>query len=424
VDNPLIESLGRAIEASPTDVPLRLHLARLLLDAGSTDEAIALCGAALQLDPQNADARGLIAEALAPRPGNASTLSGAEPGTGIPTVEPGDATVPADRAQDGSAFDWSAAEDQVGHLAPPMFVEGAPTGSPVDAFDAERPSVTLADVGGMAAVKTRLEAAFLAPLRNPELRAVYGKSLGGGLLMYGPPGCGKTFIARAVAGELEATFLSVSASDVLSRWLGDAEANIHEVFQQARRCAPCVLFFDEFDALGQRRSDARHSALRTMINQLLVELDGVEYSNEGVYVLAATNQVWDVDPALRRPGRLDRTVLVLPPDSEAREAIFRTHLRGRPVAGADLGELARRTDGFSGADIAYVCEVASERALLDSVTSGVVRYIAMTDLLAAVAEIRPSTGPWLSTARNWVEFGDDDGTSAELKAFLKRSKRL
>lgn len=305
-----------------------------------------------------------------------------------------------------------------------MFVEGDPTGSPVDAFDAERPSVTLADVGGMAAVKTRLEAAFLAPLRNPELRAVYGKSLGGGLLMYGPPGCGKTFIARAVAGELEATFLSVSASDVLSRWLGDAEANIHEVFQQARRCAPCVLFFDEFDALGQRRSDARHSSLRTMINQLLVELDGVEYSNEGVYVLAATNQVWDVDPALRRPGRLDRTVLVLPPDSEAREAIFRTHLRGRPVAGADLGELARRTDGFSGADIAYVCEVASERALLDSVTSGVVRYIAMTDLLAAVAEIRPSTGPWLSTARNWVEFGDDDGTSAELKAFLKRSKRL
>jgi SpoVK/Ycf46/Vps4 family AAA+-type ATPase len=273
-------------------------------------------------------------------------------------------------------------------------------------------------------VKERLEAAFLAPMRNPELRALYGKSLRGGLLLYGPPGCGKTFIARAVAGELGAAFISVGLADILDMYIGSSERNLHELFQLARRESPCVLFLDEVDALGQRRTQTRNSAVRGATNQLLTELDGVDQANEGIFVLAATNQPWDVDPALRRPGRLDRTVLVLPPDRLAREQIFRHHLSRRPVEGIDLGKLAQATEGLSGADIAYVCETAAERALLDSVRTGTPRLIGQDDLRAAVGEVRSSVTGWLDTARNVVQFGDDDGTYAELRSYLKKVKRL
>jgi SpoVK/Ycf46/Vps4 family AAA+-type ATPase len=143
------------------------------------------------------------------------------------------------------------------------------------------------------------------------------------------------------------------------------------------------------------------------VNQLLTELDGVSTTNDDVFVLAATNQPWDVEPALRRPGRFDRTLLVLPPDVEARAAIFRTHLAG-----------------LSGADIAYVCELAAESAMTDSVRTGTVRMIGMQDLDSALSQVRPSTGPWLDSARNVVTFGEDDGTHAELRAYLKKVKRL
>ncbi|UXN22787.1 ATP-binding protein [Curtobacterium flaccumfaciens] len=217
--------------------------------------------------------------------------------------------------------------------------------------------------------------------------------------------------------------MSVSITDVLDPYLGASEQNIRAVFEAARAAAPCVVFFDEVDALGQRRSQTRSSHVRGMVNQLLTELDGVDGGNEGVFVLAATNQPWDVDPALRRPGRLDRTVLVLPPDVPAREAIFRGHLRDRPVEGIDAAALAKRTEGFSGADIAYVCEVAAEHALMDSITTGTARLIGMPDLLAALSEVRPSTSAWLETARSVVLFGEDDGTYADLRAYLKKSKR-
>jgi SpoVK/Ycf46/Vps4 family AAA+-type ATPase len=277
------------------------------------------------------------------------------------------------------------------------------------AYDLERSTVRLSDVGGMTEVKARLEAAFLAPMRNPELRRLYGKSLRGGLLMYGPPGCGKTFLARAVAGEMGAAFLAVSLADVLDMWIGQSEKNLRELFEHARRSAPCVLFLDEVDAIGQKRTHLRNSAMRGTVNQLLGELDSVGSVNEGVFVLAATNHPWDVDSALRRPGRLDRTLLVLPPDDAAREAILRFHLRDRPVAGIDLRKLAKRTDGFSGADLAHACETAAERAMLDAAHTGTVRMIGMDDFDAALREVRPSIGPWFDTARNVALFANEGG---------------
>lgn len=396
-------SLRRAVEAAPDDVALRLHLAQMLLAAGDADEAIVHASAALSREPQNVEARGIMSEAL----------GGPPPGT--PQPEP--VTEPA-----RTGFDWHAAESQVEDLAAPMFVTG---GDPaIAAFDAERPSIKLADVGGMQTVKDRLESAFLAPLRSPELRKLYGKSLRGGLLMYGPPGCGKTFIARAVAGELGAKFVSVGLSDILDPMMGTSEQNIHDAFQLARREAPCVLFFDEIDALGQRRTMTRNNGMRGVVVQLLQELDGVDQMNEGVFVLAATNQPWDIDPALRRPGRFDRTVLVLPPDAAARRAVFQLHLRERPVEGIDLEALAARSDGLTGADIAYVCELASERALLDSIRTRSPRMITTADLLAALAEVPPSAVGWMDSVRNVVLFGEDDGTFTELRSYLKKAKRL
>jgi SpoVK/Ycf46/Vps4 family AAA+-type ATPase len=242
-------------------------------------------------------------------------------------------------------------------------------------------------------------------------------------LLYGPPGCGKTFVARALAGELGARFATVSLADVLDMWLGQSERNLQALFRAARQAAPCVLFLDELDALGQRRSLARSPGIRTTVNQLLTELDGVGSDNEGVYVLAATNHPWDVDPALRRPGRLDRTLLVLPPDAEAREAIFRTHLKGRPIAGIELRKLAKRTEGFSGADIAHVVESGAEIALLDSVRTGEARLITMADLDTALHDVRPSIGAWLDTARNVALFANANGEYDELAAYLRRHGR-
>ena len=400
--DPLIDSLRRAVDSAPDDARLRLHLAELLLAAGKVDDAIAHCATVLSQDPSSARARQLMTEAMTP---------------GRPA---------ADEPAAGGGFDWSAAEREVSDIGELMFVSTEDDGlEPVaSAWEVENAGISLADVGGLEAVKDRLEAAFLAPMRNPELRRLYGKSLRGGLMLYGPPGCGKTFIARAVAGELGARFVSVGLADILDMYIGNSERNIAELFGLVRREAPCVLFLDEIDALGQKRSGAHNAAMRGAVVQLLTELDGVSGQNEGVFVLAATNQPWDVDPALRRPGRFDRTLLVLPPDAGAREAVFRFHLRHRPVEGIDLRRLARATEGFSGADIAHICETASELALLDSARSGQARMIGMADIEAALRQVRPSIGAWLETARNVVLFADDDGTYSDLRTYLKKAKRL
>ena len=370
----LIESIRAAVDASPADVPLRLQLAELLLEANEPREALEQLGRVLQLDPTSARAVELVAATRERKPASGEV-------------------------------DWERLELALGG-------------------DVERPPVTLADVGGLHDVKERLEVAFLAPLRNPELRRLYRKDLRGGLLLYGPPGCGKGFIAQALAGELQAGFLEVSINDVLDMFIGSSERNLHDIFVTARRNAPTVVFFDELDALGRKRSQLSNNAMRTTVNQLLHELDGVGAQNENVFVLGATNHPWDVDPALRRPGRFDRTLLVLPPDEPAREAIFRTHLRQRPVADLDLRALAGRTQGYTGADIAHVCDSAAEKAMIEAVRNGQARPIEMRDLQAALSEIRPSVDAWFAVAKNVVSFANTDGSYDDLREYMKGRKLL
>jgi SpoVK/Ycf46/Vps4 family AAA+-type ATPase len=453
----LIDSLTAAVGARPDDLPLRQHLAELLVAAGRPAEAIGHAAQLLARDPDDRAAQRIMAAALGTAPGGAppsppeptappSSGPAAPPSppdsTAPPSSGPAAPPSPAGPAAPGpgptssgepparppGGVDWAAFESELEGVVPPRFTaadEPEPVRGHDDrAFDVERSVVTLADVGGMQEVKKRLELSFLGPLRNPKLRTLFGKSLRGGLLLYGPPGCGKTFLARAVAGEMGAAFVSLSITDVLAMWIGSSERNLHELFAAARGHAPCVLFLDEIDALGHKRSQLGSSAMRTLVNQLLTELDGVDGNNDGLFVLAATNAPWDIDAALRRPGRLDRTLLVLPPDEPARAAILEYHLRDRPVAGIDLAGLAAATDRFSGADLAHVCETAAEFAMRDAISTGEVRMISQADMTAAVREVRPSTDAWFATARNVALFGNASGDYDDLAAYLKQRKLL
>jgi SpoVK/Ycf46/Vps4 family AAA+-type ATPase len=396
----LIRELTAAVERSPEVLSLRLHLAELMLQDGRAAEALGHCSTALTQSPGNAEALALLQQCSA-------ALSG-------------------ERAPAQKNFDWSAAEEEVADIIGPAFVEAHEPPSLLDEDDhdaIQRTDVRLDDVAGMPEVKKQLELSLLGPLRNPELMKAFGVSTRGGLLLYGPPGCGKTFVAKAVSGELGANFLPVGITDVMHHFFGDSERALHEIFETARRNAPCVLFFDEVDALGGRRSATGYnSALRMVVNTLLSEMDSVTSSNEGLYILGATNMPWDVDPALRRPGRFDRMIFVGLPDAQARAAIVRSHLRDRPVAGIDLGTIAARTDGLSGADLAHLCEAATQLAMADSLRSGQVRPVAMADVDAALAHIKPSTGPWFEAARNVIEFGNRDGSYDDLAKFMRNKK--
>ena len=354
-----------------------------------------------------------------------------EGGASTGEVGDGQGAPASDDGADPENFDWSSAEKQVGGPAPAFVKVGATDGvievddkPQGDAWDVETVTSTLADVGGMQSVKDRLTMAFLAPLRNPEIRKLYGKSLNGGLLLYGPPGCGKTYIARALAGEVGAAFMSIRISDILGQYFGESEGNLHDIFETARANAPVVLFLDEIDAVGLKRSAAISSYMRALTNQLLMELDGIGSDNEGVFILAATNTPWDVDPALRRPGRFDRCVAVLPPDGPARQAVLYHHLKSRPVEGIDMGYLVQRTDGFTGADLAHLVDSAVEYAMMDSVRTGNVRMVTMQDFLRALEQIRPSAGPWFVTARNIVEYGNRDGQYDDLAEYMKANNLM
>lgn len=301
----------------------------------------------------------------------------------------------------------------------------AGTASP-SLWDAERPAVTLADVAGLAEVKRHLDISFLAPLRNPEVAAAFGQKPGGSLLMYGPPGCGKTFIARAIAGDLGASFIHVTLADLLSKWIGESEKAIQSVFRHARAAAPCVIFFDEFDALGGRRTSGGggSQAMRMLVTQLLEELDGVTSVNDGVYFLAATNRPWDIDSALRRPGRIDRTVLVLPPDAVARAAIVQGALAGKPADDVDVVAVAAATEGFSGADLSHLTTTALKQAMVASMESGALVPVTTDALLAVAGGIIPSTTSWFDQVAPVLEYGVDDGTFDQLRAYrVKRGMR-
>jgi len=267
-----------------------------------------------------------------------------------------------DRAVDGTP---SSIEDWVGvsHEQGTRVVQ--PEGVDLSARSLVDPDVgrTFADVGGMADLKDRLRETVVEPLENPEAYAEYGLDVLTGLLLYGPPGCGKTYLAGALAGEVGHAFLEVSPAELTSKWMGEPAQNVADLFEVARANAPCVLFLDEIDAIAGSRGGMQTSQ-QQMVNQLLTELEGLE--GEDVVVVGATNLLEDVDDAIRRSGRFDERVEVPPPDAEARQAILDIHLADRPVADdVDWERVVEGTDGYAASDIELLAENAARNAFRD-----------------------------------------------------------
>ena len=282
-----------------------------------------------------------------------------------------------------------------------------------------RPDIGFDDVGGMEGVKREIDLKIIKPLEHAELYRSYGKKVGGGILLYGPPGCGKTFIARATAGQIDATFITVGLNDILDMWVGGSERQLAEYFELARTHKPSVLFFDEVDALGAKRSDLRQSAGRNVINQFLAELDGIEANNDGILIIGATNVPWHLDPAFRRPGRFDRIIFVPPPDREGRESILRLKLAEKPTGKIDYAKVAKRTKGFSGADLNAVIDIAVEAILEEAMAGGTPRPIETADLLKGADAHAPSTAEWFTTAKNYATFANKGGLYDDVLKYLK-----
>ena len=448
----VFSALREAVAISPENVPLRVHLARALLEAGRAEEALVEARSAATREPGRLDAQeawGEAAAAIGDDPGvvdgwfpirsqldgeslRALALAAARCGRLVEAREtyaamsaaaPGLHDLELDRAMRDApppppvpvARAAPAARAQV---APTPVAPAPPIPEP-PTVRASRPTITFADVGGLDALKERLRMDIVYPLQRPDLFRAYGKKIGGGVLLYGPPGCGKTHLARAAAGECGARFVVVEIQAVLDMWLGESEKRLHAVFEDARKNAPSIIFFDEIEAIGGSRHQLKHGPGRRLVNQLLAELDGAGASNDSVLVIGATNAPWDVDPALRRPGRFDRVVFVPPPDATARENVLQLALRERPTEGLELASIARRCLRFSGADLHHLVEVASERALGEALRTGKLRPITQSDLLASLDRVKPTTTEWMEAARRYVSYANQAGLYDDVAAYIR-----
>lgn len=285
----------------------------------------------------------------------------------------------------------------------------------------EKEALTFDDIGGLDELKKTIHKKIILPYQKPGLFQRFRKRVGGGVLLYGPPGCGKTMLARATAGECKATFFNVAISDVLDMYIGESERKLHALFEQARAQAPAVMFFDEVEALGGKRSNTRDSTSSKLVSQFLSEMDGFAKDNHGVLILAATNVPWSVDSAFRRPGRFDRVLFVPPPDRSARETMLKLMMEGRPAAeDIDFVFLAKNTSGFSGADLGELVETAADEAIEESISGAVEQPICDRHFKQALKEVRATTLEWLTTARNYARYANEGNQYDEVLAFLDK----
>jgi transitional endoplasmic reticulum ATPase len=252
----------------------------------------------------------------------------------------------------------------------------------------EIPNVTWDMIGGLEDVKQQLKEAVEWPLKYPDVFKRLGIRPPRGILLYGPPGVGKTLLAKAVATESEANFISVKGPEVLSKWVGESERAVREIFRKARETAPCIIFFDELDSIAPRRGLHTDAGVTDrIVNQLLTEMDGMQ-SLKGVVVIGATNRPDILDPALLRPGRFDRVIFVPPPDYQARLQILKIHTKEMPLApDVNLEELARITEGYTGADLESVCREAALTAARENLQA---TTVSMRHFKAALEKVKPS----------------------------------
>lgn len=446
MDDQLIQTLVRALAASPDNVELKLALLRGRIDRGEFDEAAAL---ARTIPPQlvtDPDTRRRLVTLLLDGGDAAAALDlagGDEPPFLLLRAKalaalgrPDEARTEYDRAvaANPGLEDRELAARIAARVVP--LRAGPERRLRVVANDdtdrdevarllaPEEARISFGDVGGLDQVKEQIRRKIILPFQKPTLFQKFRKRVGGGILLYGPPGCGKTLLARATAGECNARFLNVAISDVLDMYIGESERKLAALFEEARRSVPAVMFFDEIEALGGRRQYHRESVASQVVSHFLSELDGFARGNQGVLILGATNVPWAVDPAFRRPGRFDRVVFIPPPDRAARRRILEIALEGRPVDGdPPLEKLAERTSGFSGADLAHLVETAVDLAISETLRGAGEVPIRSSHLLAALDEVKPTTLEWLTTARNYARYANEGGQYDEVLEFLERHGR-
>ncbi|MFI0431287.1 AAA family ATPase [Mariniflexile sp. HMF6888] len=430
-----IDSLREALKHSPDNTPLRQLLADTLLNLNRLEEAEAEYSALLKISHDNKAKLGL-ATVFFKKEGysgcNVILEELIENGTneiGVYTLyakgllKENSISKAIDAYKKALAIDPNYFdEDLDNQLRQRGSNEITEIEEEIDNRFLQKPNINFSDVGGMEAVKKEIELKIIKPLLHPELYKAYGKKIGGGILLYGPPGCGKTFIAKATAGQVNAKFISVSLNDILDMWIGNSEKNLHEIFELARQNIPCVLFIDEIDALGASRSDMKQSSGRHLINQFLQELDGIDSTNEGVLIIGATNTPWNLDPAFRRPGRFDRIVFVPPPDVTTRASILRLKLNNKPTRTIDFQTIAKKIDNYSGADIDAIIDIAIEQKLESSFSDGIPKPLETSDLLTALKKHKPSTQEWFSTAKNFAIFANDSGLYDDILTYMKIKK--
>lgn len=269
--------------------------------------------------------------------------------------------------------------------------EAAENDKAADWLVVEIPSERFSDVAGLEDVKEQIRLKLIYPFTHPEEARRYGIRTGGGILLYGPPGTGKTMIARAIAGEVDAAYFAVKPSEIMSKWVGEAEQNIELLFAEARKYPRAVIFVDEVESLVPKRRESGSTVMQRVVPQILQELQGFDKREGALLFVGATNEPWALDPAIMRPGRFDEKIYVPLPDLTARHKLLELSLRGRPLASeVSMDELATRLEGYSGADIVNLCAKACAIPFVESVRSGVERDVSMRDFEQVLVRVKPS----------------------------------
>lgn len=442
MDDVTLGSLESALSASPDNEQLLAVVLRELLSRGQSERAVALVRRCSAVEKLAADARALAGRALLSSGAAAEAeqvCAGKEPALLLVRA---DALAKLDRSEEAlSAYQEAVAQNRtledpellarIRAKSPKVVRLGGPALKVVANDDTaalevsrwlvpDKERVTFEDIGGLTAVKEQIRKRIILPFSKPSLFQRFKKRVGGGILLYGPPGCGKTLLARATAGECKASFFNVAISDVLDMYIGESERKLNALFEKARSSAPAVMFFDELEALAGKRQYTRESTASKLVSQFLSEMDGFSQNNHGVLIIGATNVPWAVDSAFRRPGRFDRVLFVPPPDQDARRAILQRLLDARPSEGCDAAAIAKKTSGFSGADLEHVVELASDVAIDASLKEGRETPILQQHLEEALEDARPTTLEWLTTARNYARYANEGGQYDDVLDFLKQ----